>query len=137
METHADLTDKEFETQFKNCALSPDQFNHEAHLRLAWIHIRQYGTGQAIENICNQLNNFTRHAGAADKYNVTLTIASIKAVAHFIKKTDTANFNDFIMQVPRLKYDFKELMACHYSQDIYNADIARKEFIEPDLLPFE
>ncbi|MDB5275748.1 MAG: hypothetical protein JWR61_703 [Ferruginibacter sp.] len=137
MKTHADLTDKEFETQFKNCTLSPDLFNHEAHLRLAWIHIHQYGTGQAIENICNQLKGFTRHVGAADKYNVTFTAAAIMAVAHFKKKTDTANFNDFIMEVPRLKYDFKALMACHYSQGIYNADIERKEFIEPDLLPFE
>jgi hypothetical protein len=58
-------------------------------------------------------------------------------VAHFIKKADGDNFNDFIHQVPRLKYNFKELMACHYQQDIYSADKARKEFVEPDLLPFE
>ena len=137
MNTHADLTDQEFKAQFESCAISPALFNHEAHLRLAWIHIQQYGTEQAIENICTQLTVFTRHVGAADKYNVTLTVAAIKAVAHFIKKTDAENFTDFIRQAPRLKYNFKELMAYHYRQDIYNAASAKKEFIEPDLLPFD
>ncbi|CAN5524263.1 hypothetical protein BH11BAC5_BH11BAC5_01710 [soil metagenome] len=137
METPIDLTDLELKTQFENCTLSPALFNHEAHVRLAWIHIQQYGTDQAIKNICNQLTAFTSHVGAADKYHVTLTVAAIKAVAHFMKKADGDNFNDFIHQFPRLKYNFKELMACHYQQDIFSADKARKEFVEPDLLPFE
>jgi hypothetical protein len=38
MEKHLELTDLEFEANFKNCSLNPDIFSHEAHLRLAWIH---------------------------------------------------------------------------------------------------
>ncbi len=131
------LSDTEFEHQFLACTLNPAEFSHEAHLRLAWIHIDRYGLEQAEKNIQTQLQNFVVHAGAADKYNTTLTLAAIKAVAHFMRKAKSTTFLDFIAEVPRLKYNFKELMACHYSFDIFTSATARGEYLEPDLLPFD
>jgi hypothetical protein len=87
MEPHYHLDDAAFETAFANASLDPSLFSHEAHLRLAWIHIHQYGIEQAIENICSQLMAFTKAVGAADKYNHTLTIAAVRAVYHFTRHT--------------------------------------------------
>jgi len=89
MEAHVELSDEVFEKQFKNCELNPALFSHEAHLRLAWIHIKKQGVEKAIENVCGQLLNFVEFAGAGDKYNKTLTIAALRAVYHirFCKKT--------------------------------------------------
>ncbi len=137
MDNHFDLTDFEFENKFKNCDLNPEIFTHEAHLRLAWIHITTYGEHAAIQNICSQLKAFVEFLGAKDKYNETLTIAAIKAVHHFIKKSDSNTFQDFIIEFPRLKYNFKDLMNTHYNIDIFNSDKAKKEFLAPDLVPFD
>lgn len=137
MEDHFKLSDAEFEQQFANCELNPGDFSHEAHIRLAWIHINRYGIEQAEKNIQIQLQNFVAFVGAKDKYNVTLTIAAIKAVYHFWLKSGSDNFKDFIAEFPRLKYNFKELMDCHYGFDIYNSDKAKIEFLEPDLIPFD
>lgn len=136
MEAHFTFTDNEFEQQFNTCTLDPAVFSHEAHLRLAWIHITKYGTDQAIENICTQLLDFVDAVGARDKYNKTLTIAAIKAVYHFINRSNAGNFNDFIEQNPRLKYNFRELIAAHYGIDIFHSETAKREYVEPDLLPF-
>ncbi len=136
MEKHFDLTDAEFENQFRNCALSPELFSHEAHLRLAWIHVTKYGEEMAIENICTQLVTFVTFVGAKDKYNKTLTIAAIKAVQHFIKKSNSTTFQEFISEFPRLKYNFKDLMNFHYQIDVFNSEEAKKEFLQPDLVPF-
>ncbi|MVM35308.1 hypothetical protein GO755_35125 [Spirosoma sp. HMF4905] len=136
MEAHFALSDDLFEQQFKLCRLNPTLFSHEAHLRLAWIHVKKYGVEQAIENICDQLVCFVDSLGARNKYNKTLTIAAIRAVNHFINKSDTDNFSDFINQFPRLKFSFKELIACHYQVDIYNSKLAKTVYVEPDLLPF-
>ena len=136
MEAHFELSNDVFEQQFKTCTLNPALFSHEAHLRLAWIHIKKYGVDKAIENICEQLTAFTGSVGASDKYNKTLTIAAIKAVNHFINKADIDNFQDFIQAFPRLKFNFKELMSFHYRVDIYSLETAKKEYIEPDLIPF-
>tara|TARA_R110002050_G_scaffold223631_2_gene359483 strand:+ start:1005 stop:1418 length:414 start_codon:yes stop_codon:yes gene_type:complete len=137
MENHFKLTDSEFEQKFINCELIPSDFTHEAHLRLAWINIKKYGIAQAELNIQNQLQTFVEFVGAKDKYNITLTLAAIKAVYHFIFKSNSDNFKSFIAEFPRLKYNFKALMDCHYGFDIYNSEKAKTQFLEPDLIRFD
>jgi hypothetical protein len=137
MEKHLELADLEFEKQFSNCRLNPEIFTHEAHLRLAWIHVTKYGQESALQTVSQQLFNFVDSVGARDKYNHTLTIAAVKAVYHFTNKTKADNFVDFIKEYPRLKFNFKDLMGFHYSIDIFNLEKAKHSFLEPDLLPFD
>ena len=137
MKHHYELTDSEFEKQFAGTVLEPKLFNHEAHLRLTWIHISNYGIDKAIENIRRQLQNFVEIIGAKDKYNETVTVASVRAVYHFMQKSKTTNFQDFISENPRLKYQFKELLRFHYRTNIFISEQAKKEFLEPELLPFD
>jgi len=136
MEAHFNLSDTEFEKLFETCKLDPTIFSHEAHLRLAWIHILKYGLEQAEENIQVQLKNFVNFVGATDKYNKTLTIVSVKIVNHFIHQFKPNNFIDFIAEFPQLKTDFKSLINGHYSINIFNSQKAKTEFIKPDVIPF-
>ncbi len=137
MSSHFDLTDAEFENQFASAQLNPSLFSHEAHLRLAYIHISKYGEEQAITNITSQIWRYVKKLGAEDKFNKTLTVAAIKAIHHFMQKSESDNFKDLIIEFPRLKLRFRELMAAHYKVDIYNSLIAKKQFLEPDLLAFD
>jgi hypothetical protein len=137
METHFDLTNQQFEIAFKSAHLNPNLFTHEAHLRLAWIHIKAYGIDTAIENITSQLTQYTKHLGAEVKYNETVTIAAVKAVYHFILKSESVNFKDFILEFPRLKFNFKDLLGQHYGFDIFSSEEAKSSFLVPDLLPFD
>ena len=137
MKSHYDLTNAEFELQFDSCKLDSNLFSHEAHLRLAWIHITKYGIEKALINIQSQLTRYVTHVGESTKYNKTVTVAAIKAVHHFILKSKSDNFMDFIAEFPRLQNNFKGLMDRHYGVDIFKSAKARKEFISPDLLPFD
>ena len=137
MEAHFELSDQEFEHQFKNCTLSPAMFTHEAHLRVAWIHIKNGGIDSAIDTICTRLMAYVDALGARNKYNKTLTIAAVRAVYHFMLKSKSEHFQDFIAEFPRLKYNFKELIGFHYGVDIFNSDLAKQAYLEPDLLPFD
>ncbi len=136
MKDHYKLSDAEFLDQFKNAILDPKLFSHEAHLRLAWIYINNEGLDNAIKKITHQLKNFVTALGASDKYNETVTVAAIKAVYHFWLKSETITFQDFILENPRLKTDFKALLAAHYDIDIFNSEVAKSNFLEPTLLPF-
>ncbi|WP_437368575.1 hypothetical protein [Maribacter litoralis] len=137
MNTHYSLTDLDFEEQFKRGILNPEIFDHESHLRLAWLHINKYGVKKAEEHIHDQLFAYVSHLGAGHKYNKTLTIASVKAVYHFMLRSKSDTFKNFILEFPRLKHNFKNLLNAHYGFDIFNSDSAKKEFLEPDLLPFD
>src|SRR5690606_23329987 len=124
LEEHCLLTDNEFKEQFQNCTLNPNVFTHEAHLRLAWRHIRQYGIDKAIEQVRQQLQNFVAHLGVANKYNETVTVASTRAVYHFMLRSQAQNFIDFISENPRLKYNLKELLFTHYDTNIFEEERA-------------
>ncbi|MEM1002711.1 MAG: hypothetical protein AAGH46_08685, partial [Bacteroidota bacterium] len=80
MEKHLELTDKEFEKQFRNCDLKPSYFTHEAHLRLAWISINELGAEKAEKTIQDLILKFVDHHGARDKYNLTLTVAATRMI---------------------------------------------------------
>lgn len=131
------LSDSEFEKKFIRCELNPSSFTHEAHIRLAWINIRKYGIVQAEINIQNGLKKYVEFVGATDKYNKTLTIAAIKIVYHFVLKSNSEHFNDFIIEFPQLKSNFKDLLSRHYDFDIYNSNKAKMEYLKPDLIPFD
>lgn len=133
---HTTLTDQEFEKRFADCSFPVEDFSHEAHLRLAWIHIRKYGAERAVEHIQEQLKQFVAHAGAEDKYHVTLTIAAVRAVHRFMQKSDPGSFDGFIAEHPELKTRFRELINSHYSMDIFTSDEARIRFVEPDVQSF-
>lgn len=137
MKTHFVLSDRQFEQQFESLTVAPALFNHEAHIRLAWIHIHRYGLEQAIENVCTQIKAFATFHGDADKYNHTVTVAAIKAVYHFMLKSASDNFSSFIKDSSRLKTEFKQLMEAHYSMNIFTSAEAKSEYVKPNLLPFD
>jgi N-formylglutamate deformylase len=137
MNSHFDYTDVEFEAQLANCTLSPSLFNHEAHLRLAWIHLQKHKVEKAIEGVNKQILNYVDHLGVKDKFNKTLTIAAIRVVNHFMGKSKSDSFVDFMLEFPRLKTNFKDLISFHYGFDIYNSERAKSEYLAPDLVAFD
>lgn len=136
MKSHSELSDNQFIEQFKDCSLDPSLFDHEAHLRLAWIHIKNDGVEMASKKIQDQLQKFVSHVGAQNKYHATVTVAAVEAVNHFMKKSSTETFEDFIAQNPQLKSNLKELLNSHYSFDIFQSSEAQHSFLEPDVQPF-
>lgn len=136
LEKHHSLSDGEFAQQFSDKTLNPEIFTHEAHLRLAWIMIKSYGLKLGSEMICQQILAFVKPLGAEEKFNTTLTVASMNLVHHFIQTVKTDNFLDFIQVFPALKYDFKTLISKHYSFDIIKDKRTKLEYVEPDLIDF-
>lgn len=137
IENHIELTDLEFENQFSDYSLNPKLFTHEAHIRLAWIHITKYGLQQAELNINSQILKYVTALNAQAKYNATVTIAGIKVVNHFILHSASKDFGQFKKENTRLFTDFKGLLMTHYKTNIFESSEAKNKFIEPDLMPFD
>ncbi len=134
--SHFQLDDATFEFKFEEGSLPPSLFTHEAHLRLAWIYIKNYGEEKAAAKISREIEQFDKLHGRGNKFNKTVTIAAIKVVDHFVGKSKSKDFKSFIQEFPRLKTAFKELLDSHYGPNILTSKKAKVQFIEPDLLPF-
>ncbi len=137
MKSHFDLTDSEFVAQLERCELDPALFNHEAHIRLAWIFLKRGGIDHAVEQVPQLLLRYVESLGARDKYNHTLTVAAVRVVYHFTLRSTATDFQGFIQESPRLITQFKALLASHYGIDIFRTEKAKSEYLEPDLLPFD
>ncbi len=116
--THYELSDDEFQLAFEQCTLHASLFTHEAHIRLAWIHIKRQGLPDALSTITSQLAAFTKANGVASKYNEPLTLAAIHIIADLMKTTNAGSFRDFMAENPRLAVDFKEMLKNYLNKPL-------------------
>jgi hypothetical protein len=127
--------DERFLADLESGRLSPDQFDHRAHVRAAFIYLTAANPEQAADRMRDTLLRFLRHHGIdVSKYHETITRAWILAVRHFMELTPSAESADgFIEANPRI-LDSK-IMLSHYSAAILFAPAARGGFLEPDQSP--
>ena len=127
--------DAEFKNKMESCAFPALDFNHRAHIRLAYVYLSEDNVESAAALMRETLNRFLAHNGVdPSKYHETLTTAWILAVHHFMNKTGaTSSTDEFIDRNPEL-LDTK-IMMTHYSVEVLFSDEARTAFVQPDLEP--
>lgn len=135
MESHElSLDDRNFRSAFESCTVAPSQFNHEAHVRLAYIYLVESGVESAVQRMREALLNFIEHNGIPrSKFHETITCAWVLAVRHFMDKSSSTSFQDFIAK-NQVLLDSK-IMLTHYSASVLFSSDARESFVEPDLDP--
>ncbi|WP_223274916.1 hypothetical protein [Tateyamaria sp. syn59] len=127
-----DLT---FRNRFEAGQVTPDDFNHRAHLRLAYVYLCEGAVDTAVPRMRTALRSFLKRNNVpADKYHETLTRSWLLAVRYFMNKAAAArSFNSFIAQDDRLLDT--GIMLSHYRKDTLFSDAARAGFVAPDLQP--
>lgn len=136
MSTHGiSVSDLAFEQRFAAGEMSPSEFNHRAHLRLAYVHVVMHGPERAVATFREALRAFLRHHDIApDKFHETLTQAWLQAVWLFMHRCgDVAHSEEFLERCVAL-HD-PHVMLTHYSKDVLFGERARHEFVVPDLEP--
>ena len=58
--------DRAFLERFRAAAIPPDEWNHEAHLRMAFLHLGWYEFGDAVRRIRRGIRRLNRANGIAD-----------------------------------------------------------------------
>ena len=127
--------DRAFRQAFEACEYPPGDFNHRAHVRLAYAYLVDSDTDGAYQAMRGALHAFLAHHGVDPaKYHDTMTRAWVMAVRHFMERSpDADSADDFIDRNPRL-LDPK-IMLTHYSAGVLFSDPARAGFVEPDIDP--
>lgn len=108
---HTEYTDSELIKKLKNGTLPEELFNHEAHLRLAFIVCMQNDLEQAVEKTCAIILSYVRAIDATPIYDEALTHSAVRLVHDRIQSENfKKSFSEFINANPDLKSDFKELV---------------------------
>jgi len=89
-QAHFLLSDHEFVDQFENLQLNPSYFTHLAHMRLAWLYIKDFGVERASIVLCDRIKNFDRKFGTGNKFNKTVEYYEKTALSNAILINTTA-----------------------------------------------
>jgi hypothetical protein len=127
------LSDDEFLRGFLECSLTPEQFDHGAHVRAAWLLLNRYPLTDAIEQMCSGILRLATHSGAREKYNRTLSEALLRLMA--ASSSIHGSWDEFKRSQPQLLSDVRALLALHYSPERLYSLEARASFVAPDRLP--
>jgi hypothetical protein len=121
----------DFLDRFEAAAIPKEEFDHRAHVRVAWLYLRRYGLEEAGDRMAAGIRRFAAAHGATGKYHETITQAWVRLVAASIG--DQREFADFVAANPELLD--KELPNAYYSAERLWSDEARRAFVEPDRRP--
>ena len=120
----------ELTKSFEVCDIDAGTFTHCDHVGVAYEMLCTYSFLDAVTKYANCINVIATRAGAAQKFNVTITIAFLSLIAERIKLTEHDTYQDFIAKNPDLLS--ADVLQRWYSADRLQSDLARKVFLMPD-----
>lgn len=129
------VEDKAFKQNMENCSFPLSAFDHEAHIRLAYVYLVDHSVDESVILVKKTLLGFLKQNGIdSGKYHETLTKAWLLAVKHFLVKSGAClSAKEFISKNPII-LDAK-IMLTHYSREHIFSDKAKNQFVQPDLDP--
>ncbi len=135
MEPAASVEDRAYRLRFEAGHVTPAEFDHRAHLRLAYVYLCDAPTDAAYQSMKRSLKRFISDNGVpASKYHETLTRSWLLAVKHFMVRAGSPkSFDAFLDADDRLLS--KDIMMSHYTRGALFSETARIEFVEPDIDP--
>jgi hypothetical protein len=133
---HNELTDVQFLKDFEQLTIEPSLFNHEAHIRLSWLHFSHSGNFETgLKAISEGIRKFDIKFSSETKYHHTITIAFANIIFKRMMNCHEVSWRKFI-ENNRDLLQSRPLLLGHYSTTILNSPEARLKFIEPDIQSF-
>ena len=134
IDRQSNLKEKEFISQFETRTLEAGNFDHQGHVRIAWLYIRDYDLKEAGQKINQGIKAFAESQGAVKKFHLTLSTAFICLIKSRFLEGQT--YDDFLVANKDLLTDPNTIIGKHYSPGLLKTDKARNELVMPDRLAF-
>ena len=128
------MTDQAFARAFEDGAVTPADFTHLAHVRVAWVYLHEAESlDQALARMRAGIQRFAAAAGAAQKYHETITVAWMRLLDDIRSQGASGELVDVLLAYPALAD--RDLPLRYYSRDRLFSDEARAAWVEPDRQP--
>lgn len=130
------MNDQAFARAFEAGDVPPAQFDHVAHVRVAWVYLREApSVEEALPRMRDAIRRFAAAAGASQKYHETITVLWMRLLADVKARGAAGELADVLRTHPALAD--KELPMRYYSRERLFSDEARAAWVEPDRQPLD
>jgi hypothetical protein len=117
---------------FEAGEIDPDDFDHAAHVYIAWCYLQDHGLLDAIARFTSALRALTVRLGAQAKYHETITWFFLIVIAERCAKTPSADWPSFRQHNADLLRD-ASILRRSYTAERLQSELARRQFVLPDL----
>ena len=120
---------------FEKGTIDPEQFDHEAHVFIAWSYLQHYELKESIDRFCAALRRLTNKFGIESKYHETLSWFFMILIAERQTESGSNNWQTFKRRNADLLATRTSMVRDYYSDERIGSTIARTQFVMPDRLP--
>lgn len=113
--------------------IDPEQFDHEAHVRVVWCYLQQFPAADTLARFTCALRALTERLGMPQKYHETVTWFFIIVIANRVANSKTRSWEGFKTENDDLIRNGSTLLRRHYSAVRLDSADARRVFVLPDL----
>ena len=126
------MPDEAFARAFEAGAVTPAEFGHLAHIRVAWVYLHEAASvDEALAGMRTAIRRFAAAAGVPEKYHETLTVLWMRLLAEVRSRGGSGEIGDVLRAYPELAD--KDLPLRFYSREQLFGDEARVRWVEPDV----
>ncbi|MGH8194336.1 MAG: hypothetical protein ACREQ8_08065 [Woeseiaceae bacterium] len=118
---------------FESGEIDPANFNHEAHVHVAWSYLQEYPLAEAIAKFTATLQALTSRLDIAMKYHETISWFFMIAIAD--RGALGCPWETFKSINSDLIENGAGLLRRHYSPACLSSPKARRQFVLPDRAP--
>lgn len=123
-----------FRLAFESCSLTRDDWDHRAHIRLAWIYLQEMSPRDAVLKMKAGIFRFDEGTEEICNYHETMTVFWFSVIAAGLEGApEGEDFDAFLERNPKLAN--KRLILEYYTQPRVVAPESRENFVPPDRLP--
>jgi len=126
------LSDGEFLRRFDAGMLEPAGFDHEAHIRAAWLCLREEPFRDAVARLRRGLKRLAISAGQPQRYHETITVAYARLIHRQMRFLGRdASWESFRDRSPDLMAPDLGALRVLYDREVLDSPEARKAFVPP------
>lgn len=119
--------------RFENGQVDPESFNHEAHVYMGWLYIREFGLSDAISRFDGALRRLTSLLGVPEKYHATITWLFLILIEE--RSWRDESWPSFRARNTDLIEGGTAMLKRYYSESRLYSSRAREHFLLPDRVP--
>jgi hypothetical protein len=120
---------------FEALDVVPDEFDHEAHMYVAWSYLQRFDLLASIDRYRSVLRRLTQKLGVPGKYHETITWFYLIAVAERATGDAATDWTAFKNLNAELFARSPGIIQRFYSNTRLMSEEARQSFVLPDLSP--
>jgi hypothetical protein len=117
---------------FESGCIVSREFNHTAHIYVAWLYLQRYPTADAISRCTTGLRRLTAKFGVPDKYHATISWFFLLLIAERRTAAPSACWEEFCQKNEDLFCREHNILTRYYSSQLLASERARTSFVLPD-----